>query len=60
MPPEWPSSWPEIEANDRGFSRFVYEGMVDYMRRVSHHAFIGAATRNGKELGNYFILCREP
>jgi hypothetical protein len=33
--------------------------MIDYMRRVSQHVFIGAATRNGKELGNYFILCRE-
>jgi hypothetical protein len=33
--------------------------MVDYMRRVSRHVLIGAATRNGRELGNYLILCRE-
>jgi hypothetical protein len=59
VPPERPASWPEIQPNDRGFSRFVYKGMIDYMRRVSQHVFIGAATRNGKELGNYFILCRE-
>jgi hypothetical protein len=59
VPPERPPSWPDVKTNDRGFSRFVYKDMVDYMRRVSQHVFIGAATRNGVELGNYFILCRE-
>ena len=60
VPPSHPSSWPEVKPNDVGFSRFVYRDMVDYLRRVSRHVLIGRATRHGKELPNYFILCREP
>ena len=60
VPPVKPGTWPEVRPNDRGFSRFVYKDMVDYVRRVSQHVFIGAAHRNGRELGNYFILCRKP
>jgi hypothetical protein len=59
VPPTHPSSWPEVKPNDRGFSRFVYRDMVDYMRRVSRDVFIGSAHRQGKELGNYFVLCRD-
>jgi hypothetical protein len=60
VPPAKPPTWPEVKPNDRGFSRFVYRDMVDYMRRVSRDVFIGSAHRDGKELGNYFVLCREP
>ena len=59
VPPEHPPTWPDVKRNDRGFSRFVYRDMVDYMRRVSRDVFIGSAHRDGKELGNYFVLCRE-
>jgi hypothetical protein len=59
VPPEKPPAWPEVKTNDRGFSRFVYRDMVDYMRRVSRDVFIGSAHREGKETGNYFVLCRE-
>jgi hypothetical protein len=59
VPPEKPPTWPEVKPNDRGLSRFVYRDMVDYMRRVSRDVFIGSAHRDGKELGNYFVLCRE-
>ena len=38
--------------------RFVYRDMVDYMRRVAKDVFIGRAHRDGKELGNYFVLSR--
>ena len=48
-----------MQPNDRGFSRFVYRGMVDYMRRVARDVFIGSAHRGGKELGNYFVLSRD-
>jgi hypothetical protein len=34
--------------------------MVDYLRRVSQYVLIGRASGYGKELPNYFILCREP
>ena len=59
VPPERPSSWPEVKPNVRGFSRFVYRDMVDYMRRVARDVFIGSAHRAGKETGNYFVLCRD-
>jgi len=60
VPAAKPETWPEVKQNDRGFSRFVYRDMVDYMRRVSRDVFIGGAHRHGKELGNYFVLCRVP
>lgn len=59
VPPSRPGNWPEIRPNDRGVSFFVYRNMIDYLRRVSRHVLIGSATRGGKELGSYFLLCRE-
>ena len=60
VPPSHPPNWPEVKPNDVGFSRFVYRDTVDYLRRVSRHVLIGRATKYGKDLPNYFILCREP
>ncbi len=59
LPAEHPTEWPEIARNDRGLSRFVYGFMVDTLRRVSDHVTIGSAARKGKDLGSWFILCRE-
>ena len=59
LPASHPPSWPEIRPNERGLSRFIYNGTVDYMRRVARDVFIGAATRGGNELGSYFVLVRE-
>ena len=53
------AGWPEIVDNHYRLSRFVYAGMIDYLRRVSTHVLIGRATRAGRELPNYFALCRE-
>jgi hypothetical protein len=58
LPGERPSDWPEIRSNERGLARFVYGFMMDRMRRVSEHVTIGAAARNGRELGSYFVLSR--
>ena len=55
-----PVDWPAIKSNERGLARFVYGFMVDTLRRVSEHVTIGSASRDGKELGNWFVLCREP
>ena len=60
VPPGHPPTWPEVRSNHRGFSRFVYDDMVDYLRRVSADVFIGRAHRAGKPRSNYFLLCREP
>jgi hypothetical protein len=59
VPSEHPDGWPEIRSNERGLSRFVYGFMVDTLRGVSEHVTIGSAARNGKDLGSWFILCRE-
>ena len=59
MPAAHPPEWPEIRSNGAGISRFVYDKTVDYMRRVSENVFIGSATRDEKEMGNYFILSRD-
>jgi hypothetical protein len=58
LPPAHPAHWPEIRPNSQGLSWFVYRDMVDYLRRVSQHVFIGSASRHGKDLGSYFVLCR--
>jgi len=33
---------------------------VDRLRRVSEHVTIGSAIKNGREIGSWFLLCREP
>lgn len=59
IPPDKPEGWPAIHDNSFRLSRFVYRGMIDYLRRVSEHLLVGRATRGGRELPNYFLLCRE-
>jgi hypothetical protein len=59
IPPAKPADWPEIHDNAYRLSRFIYNGTVDYLRRVSEHLLIGRATRDGKDMPNYFLLCRE-
>jgi hypothetical protein len=59
LPPAHPAGWPEIRPNDRGLARFVYGFMVDTLRRVSEHVTIGSAARRGRDLGSWFVLCRQ-
>jgi hypothetical protein len=33
--------------------------MIDTVRGVSEHVTIGSAARKGKDIGSWFILCRE-
>jgi hypothetical protein len=60
LPPTAPPGWPAVKSNERGLSRFIYGFMVDRLRRVSEHVTIGSAIRNGREIGSWFLLCREP
>ena len=53
-----PLAWPQVKTNEVGLQRLVFAGMVDHMRRISHHVTIGRATRGGKTTNNYFLLCR--
>ncbi len=59
IPTDRPAAWPDIHDNTYRLSRFIYNGMVDYLRRVSTHLLIGRATRDGEAVPNYFLLCRE-
>ncbi|MEE8312279.1 MAG: hypothetical protein V3R77_08475 [Candidatus Binatia bacterium] len=60
VPEDHPGGWPDIRPNEQGLSRFIYNGTIDYMRRVARDVFIGAATRAGNEMDSYFVLVREP
>jgi hypothetical protein len=59
VPPAHPAGWPEIKRNESGLSQFVYGYMIDRLRGVSQHVTIGSAARKGKDLGSWFLLCRE-
>lgn len=59
VPEEPPDGWPPIKDNERGLSRLVYGFLVDTLRGVSEHVTIGSAARKGKDLGSWFVLCRE-
>jgi hypothetical protein len=59
VPPSHPPEWPEIRRNERGLSRFVYGYMIDRLRGVSQHVTVGSAARKGRDLGSWFLLCRE-
>ena len=54
-----PPGWPPVRSNERGPARLVYGFMVDRLRRVSEHVTIGSAARGGRDLGSWFLLCRE-
>lgn len=60
VPGSAPPGWPAPRRNEAGLSRFVYGFMIDRLRRVSEHVTIGSAARNGRDLGSWFLLCREP
>lgn len=60
VPPRTPPGWPGVRPNEVGLSRFVYGHMVDTLRRVSEHVTIGSAARKGRDIGSWFLLCREP
>ena len=58
LPAQKPGGWPEIIDQRDRLGRFVYAGMVDYLRRISAHVTIGRAFRGGKWTENYFLLAR--
>lgn len=51
--------WPRVVPNTRGLQVFVYNKTRDFMRRVSKHVSIGAAYKEEKAMGAWFVLCRE-
>ena len=59
VPPRKPAAWPRIIPNETRLSRFVYGGTQDVLRGVSAHVSIGRATRDGRPMDAWFVLCRE-
>lgn len=59
IPPRKPEGWPPILPNEARLSRFVYNGTQDILRGVSKHVSIGRATKGGKNMNAWFVLCRE-
>lgn len=61
-PPEGaalPAGWPALKPNTSGLQRWIYHGMIDYMRKVSSHVTLGRAYKGGDQATpNYFLLCR--
>ena len=53
-----PEAWPPIRPNSAGMSRYIYDRTQDTMRGVSKHVSIGRASRDGKLMENWFVLCR--
>jgi hypothetical protein len=58
-PADLPEGWPPVRSNEGFPGRLVYGFMVDTLRRVSEHVTIGSAARHGRDLGSWFVLCRE-
>jgi hypothetical protein len=58
VPPERLEHWPVILPNSARLSRFVYNGTQDILRGVSTHVTIGRATKGGKPMSAWFVLCR--
>jgi len=56
---ELPVDWPPVRSNEAGLARFVYGYMIDTLRRVSQHVSVGSAARRGRDMGSWFVLCRE-
>jgi len=59
VPAERPEGWPALRSNERGPARLVYGFMLDTLRGVSEHVSIGSAARRGRDLGSWFVLCRQ-
>lgn len=57
-PEDLPPGWPTIIPNSARLSRFIYNGTVDVMRRVSERVTIGRAQRQGKPMDAWFALVR--
>jgi hypothetical protein len=58
LPPQPPPGWPRILPNSARLSRFIYNGTIDILRRVSEGVAIGRAQRAGKPMDAWFALVR--
>ena len=55
-----PAGFPAIVDNEHGLRKLFYGfTQIDRLRRVSEHVTIGSAARMGKDIGAFFVLCRQ-
>lgn len=64
LPSRQHPDFPPIRDNMAGFSRFIFGGLVDVLRRVSEHVFIGDSFKyrgeTRKPVGIQFALVQSP
>ncbi len=58
LPDLRPPGWPAIRPNTGLIAGATYSNMIDYVRAVSSHTFVGAAFRRSKPRHAYFLLTR--
>ena len=59
LPSRRPAHWPEVIPNSARLSMVVYNGTQDVLRGVSKHVTVGRATKAGKPMSAWFVLCRD-
>lgn len=60
VPAAAPQGWPAIVDNEHGLRKVFYGfTQIDTLRRVSEHVTIGSAARRGRDIGAWFVLCRQ-
>jgi hypothetical protein len=59
IPREKPASWPALRPNTGILGSVVFGGMIDYLRGISQHVSIGAATKDGVSRKVWFALVRQ-
>jgi hypothetical protein len=58
VPRTAPPGWPRVSDNSSAFARPVYGGLLDQVAWVSADVLVGAAFRERRSLGSYFVLAR--
>ena len=58
VPPEAPSDWPKVRPNSVGLGRYVFDGMLTYLRQVARDVWVAANTKNDRETGSYYAMVR--
>jgi hypothetical protein len=58
LPDEKPVGWPPIISNSARLGRFVYDGMIDVLHRVSRGVSIGRAFKGERAMDAWFVLVR--
>ena len=59
LPKDKSDGWPKIISNKARLSLFVYNGLQDFVWKVSEHVIVSRASRKGKWMNAYFMLCRD-